>query len=125
MEELEIQDLKYYIQAISSNKTELRLIPLNINLDSYKSEFSRLYTDENKYLSLKDDGSGGITFPNILETLVQFDKHGTDEGVSDAMIGGTLTVKNVFKIGEEISHQSIAAFNFNDSSIVANDTGAP
>jgi hypothetical protein len=41
------------------------------------------------------------------------------------MIGGTLTVKNVFKIGEEISHQSIAAFNFNDSSIVANDTGAP
>jgi len=123
VEELEIKELKYYIQSISSDKTEIRLMPLDINLSKYKTEFAELYTDEETYISLKEDGSGFLTFDNPTIPYITFNQSSNDSGFTDLMIGGILTVKNMYIIGETVERQTIDSFRFNDVNPYLLDNG--
>lgn len=123
VEELELRELKYFIQEISSDKMEIRLMPLDINLDKYKREFAELYTDEKKYTPVHFNGAGKLTFENPGLPTITFNKYSQDAGVNEMMNGGTLTVKNAFVIGETKTYQTTKIFNLNDTTLYKNPDG--
>lgn len=96
-EELDVRDLKFFVQAISPSRTEIRLAPLDIKLDTYKNDFTQLYMDEKTYfpdtraahgrLYLQDPSTTEFTIPSY---------YAHSKKVNEFMVDGTLTIDNAF-----------------------------
>lgn len=117
-EELEIRELKFVVDKISTNKKEIRLIPQDIkNLSRYNTEFESLYMWENVYTPTRvgDTPNGRLTIPTSNQNTIVLELLANgDMGVNGKMIGGLLTVKNAFITEYNTTAQSLTEFKIND-----------
>jgi hypothetical protein len=113
-EELDIRELKYFIQAISPSKTEVRLAPLDIKLAKYKNDFAKLYTDEKTYVPIHLDGKANLQLQDssTFEFTVA-DYHVTDPQITEFMSGGTLKIEDAFITGYDMTQTSLLIRNTN------------
>ena len=113
-EELDVRELKYFVQAISPSKTEIRLAPLDIKLDSYKNNFANLYTDEMVYtpdtrgsygrLHLQDSSTFEFNIPSY---YVQSTR------INENMVGGKLRIEDAFITGYNRTHTALIILDTN------------
>jgi hypothetical protein len=113
-EELDVRELKYFVQAISPSKTEIRLAPLDIKLDSYKNNFANLYTDEMVYtpdtrgsygrLHLQDSSTFEFNIPSY---YVQSTR------INENMVGGKLRIEDAFITGYNRTHTALTILDTN------------
>ena len=113
-EELDVRELKYFVQAISPSKKEIRLAPLDIKLPTYKQDFEKLYTDEAVYtpvivrgdgrLHLQDSSTFEFTIPAIANS---------DTRINEFMVGGKLRIEDAFITGYNRTHTALIILDTN------------
>ena len=109
--ELFVEDEKYWIQEISSTRQEVRIQPLDIDDIDYQREFERLAITYAEYNPIEDDVHGTIELstqvtgapdPTIPQSGVDRTFYATlnsaDQGFTQDMVGGKLTIENAFII---------------------------
>jgi len=113
-EELDVRELKYFVQDISPSKTEIRLAPLDIKLNSYKNNFAKLYTDEKTYMPVHLDGKANLQLQDSSTFEFQVaDYHISDEQVNEFMVGGTLKIEKAFITGYDRTHTALVIKDIN------------
>ena len=107
-EELDIRELKYFVQEISPSRTEVRLAPLDIKLDKYKDDFANLYIDSATYVPKITDDGGQLRLQNSSTFEFTIDKYTSgDSKVNSNMIGGLLRIEDAFITDYTTSQTSI------------------
>ena len=108
--ELFVEDEKFWIQEISSTRQEVRIQPLDISDLDYKREFERLFVTYAEYNPVEDNVHGTIALdtsvagpdsdvPQIgANKTFKANLHSSDQGFTERMLGGTLTIENAFII---------------------------
>jgi len=118
--ELDIKDYKYFVQEISPSRTEVRLAPLDIKQNKYKTDFETLYQTLKIYKPNTTNGDGTGTFTVSAEQPgLAFDLNDSDPGIQDSMIGGTIELKNAFIVG----YQTASAETSDNANAIANMSG--
>ena len=96
--ELFIKDVKYFIDQISPDRTEVLVeVDENIGNEEMREDFQTM-GQIIEYKSIKKSGQGGIKFddknPNILEFQIDED----DRGFTQNMVGGEIIIPNLYKL---------------------------
>ena len=112
--ELFVEDEKFWIQEVSPSRQEVRIQPLDINDIDYHREFERLAITYAEYSPVVDDVHGtielssqvvGVPDPTIPQSGVDRTFAATlsdsDQGFTEDMVGGKLTIENAFVISYE------------------------
>ena len=95
VERLNIEDLKYQIDLISPSRTEIRLKPKNIN-GSYIDEFVDIQTS-----IISNNINENIQIVGELYESKRLKITSNDNFIfTDKMVGGTITINDVYKIDE-------------------------
>ena len=112
--ELFVEDEKFWIQEVSPSRQEIRIQPLDINDIDYHREFERLAITYAEYKPVEDDIHGTIELSSQVagasdSTIPQSGADRTfsatlsdsDQGFTEDMVGGQLTIENAFVISYE------------------------
>jgi hypothetical protein len=112
--ELFVEDEKFWIQEVSPSRQEVRIQPLDINDIDYNREFERLAITYAEYNPVVDGVHGtielssqvvGATDSTIPQSGVDRTFSATlsdsDQGFTEDMVGGKLTIENAFVISYE------------------------
>ena len=105
--ELFSKENRYYIDKISSSRTEVRLVPTIINDETYKREFFELAETHRKYTPISAAGWGDIQFDLKDKTKLDADLRNDDAGFTKKMIGGKLVIWDAYvKDGKKLRFES-------------------
>ncbi len=111
-EELDIRELKYFIQAISPSRKEIRLAPLDIKLEKYKNDFAKLYITDRTYTANHDGGMGRLTLQDSSTFEFTVGSYiSQDEKIHPNMIGGTLRIEKAFITKYNITQTALNILN--------------
>jgi hypothetical protein len=109
LELLKIEDYKYQIDEISPSRTEIRLKAKDIK-GAYQQDFIKLQESV-----IFEELSGTVDFgasPNTSTTIQLYPNDDFfPDGFTPNMVGGTISIPNIFKTGEEI-HKTKSEGNF-------------
>ncbi|MBC8428541.1 PKD domain-containing protein [bacterium] len=102
-QELDVKEYKFFIDEISADRTEIRLVTQAINLDRYKDEFYNLLSEGSVYVPDANSLYGKGKFPTPDRSEFEFEyKKPNDTGFIKKFKGGILQVERAFTTGHDV-----------------------
>ena len=96
--ELFIKEVKYFIDGISPDRTEVFIeVDENIANEEMREDF-RTMNRLIEYKAIKKDGQGGIKFDQKNPHILEFEINEEDRGFTQNMVGGEIVIPNLFKV---------------------------
>ena len=94
--ELFLKDFTYFIDDISTDRTELIIeVDENIKNEEYREDFETM-NQLIEYKSLKTDDFGAIKFDTKNPHILEFDIDEKDRGFTQNMVGGQIVIPNLY-----------------------------
>ena len=94
--ELFLKDFTYFIDDISTDRTELIIeVDENIKNEEYREDFETM-SQLIEYKSLKTDDFGAIKFDTKNPHILEFDIDEKDRGFTQNMVGGQIVIPNLY-----------------------------
>tara|TARA_Y100001972_G_C7602663_1_gene302024 strand:+ start:174 stop:1076 length:903 start_codon:yes stop_codon:yes gene_type:complete len=94
--ELFLKDFTYFIDDISTDRTELIIeVDENLKQEEYREDFESM-NQLIEYKSLKSDDFGSIKFDTKEPYILEFDIDEKDRGFTQNMVGGEIVIPNLY-----------------------------